>query len=126
MDTTPELRRQAIKMRRAEIAAALTAAKHLYVSTGAERPFAERTALEAEDAALALEALRIGHEAERAKVFRRMTQNASLLTQLLRLLDERGLWPLAVEASERADIELQALTPWRAAATTNNTEATHV
>lgn len=125
MDTTPELRRQAIKLRRAEIAAALTAAKHLYVSTGTERPFAERTALEAEDAALALEALRIGHEAERAKVFRRLAQNASLLTQLLRLLDERGLWALAVEASERADIELQALTPWRTA-TTNTTEAAHV
>jgi len=122
-----EMRLQAIKQRRAEIRADLTASKHAYVSEGIERPHVERTALEAEDAQLALEAIRIGSDVIKAKAFRRMAQNAELLTQLLRLLDERGLWQLAVEASERSYVELNAITPWRTApATTTPQEAAHV
>lgn len=115
-EVQPEVRLQQIKLRRAEIAAALTASKHQYVLTGEGRPFVERTGLEAEDAALTLEALRISGDAQKAKVFRRMQQNADLLGQLLRLLDERGLWLLAVEASERSAVELSNITPWKTAA----------
>lgn len=108
-----EIRQQQIKMRRAEIKADLTAMRHAYVSGGVERPHSERTALEAEDAALALEAIRIGSDVIKAKAFRRMVLNAELLTQLLRLLDERGQWALALEAAERSQADLLAITPWR-------------
>lgn len=125
---TPEIRMQQIKLRRAEIAAFLAASKHEYVTTGIGRPFAERTALESEDADLTLEALRIGQVSVQAKAFRRILQNSSLLSQLLRLLDERGMWAIALEASQRADVALQELTPWKSAqaseeATTTTTGA---
>ena len=115
MSAHPEVRAQQIKLRRAEIAADLTARKHRYISTGEEGPFAERTALEAEEAALALELMRIKLDAEKMKVFRRMVQAAELQASLLKLLDERGLWALAVEASERSTVDLSAITPWRTA-----------
>lgn len=119
-----EIRLQEIKLRRAEIKADLAASKHAYVSGGVDRPFSERTALEAEDAELALEALRIGSDAVKSKAFRRMVQNADLLSQLLRVLDERGLWAVAVEASERSMVELQAITPWRAEASPSTQQVT--
>lgn len=124
MSKHPELRAQQIKLRRAEIAAALAESKHLYVSTGEGLPFVERTALESENAALELEALRLGNMVMKSKVFRRQLQAAELLTQLLQLLDERDLWPLAIEAAERREIALQEITPWRSARTETK-ESTH-
>jgi hypothetical protein len=121
---TPEFRVQEIKLRRAEIKVDLTAMKHAYVSGGTERPHAERTGLEAEDAALALELLRIGSDAIKAKAQRRQTLNDGLLGRLLRLLHARGDWDIAVEAAG-ADIDLSEITPWRTAST-NLEEETRV
>ena len=98
----PELRAQEIRMRRLEIAATLAEWKRAFFVDGVEHPFSARVTLEAEDAALALEARVISTDAEMAKVARRKKQNASLLAQLLEVLKERGMGELVAEAERRS------------------------
>ena len=99
---TPEFRAQEIKIRRLQIAATLLEWKRAFFVDGIERPFADRVTLEAEDAALALEARLIETAAKIAQVERRKRQNASLLAQLLELLKERGMDELVAEAEKRS------------------------
>lgn len=98
-----EFRASEIKTRRLEIASTLTEWKRAFFVDGVERSFNDRLTLEAEDAALALEARRIGGDVELAKVERRKLLNASLLSQLLELLKEHGLGELLEEAQRRSD-----------------------
>lgn len=97
-----EKRAQDIKLRRLEIAATLTEWKRAFFVDGIERRFEDRLTLEAEDAALALEARVIGGKVEAAKVERRRRQNAATLAQLVVLLNERGLGDVVAEAEKRA------------------------
>lgn len=114
-DTPPpadsmESRAQAIKLRRLEIAATLAQWKHEYFESGLGRPMVCRTALEAEDAALALEARKISAAAAAEQVERRRRLNAGLLAQLIRVLGERGMSHLVEEATRRSEAALQGET----------------
>lgn len=104
---TPEFRAAWIKTRRLEIAATLAEWKRAFFVDGVERPFNDRVTLEAEDAALALEARLNSGAAEAAKVERRKRQNAELLGQLLLILEERGLADVVTEAQRRSSEALE-------------------
>lgn len=104
-----ELRMQAIKLRRAEILAALAERKRAYVCEGKECPHGERVTLEAEDAQLALEARQIGMQVELAKIARRKAINAQMLQTLVRLLEERGMQALVAEAEAASKAALEGV-----------------
>lgn len=106
-----EVRLQAIKLRRAEIAASLSASKLAFHADGIKRPYCERLALEAEDDALYVEALRLGKIVHEAKIQRHKALNASLLAELQRLLHERGLGALVDEAAERSRVAMAGVAP---------------
>ena len=97
-----EARARWIKLRRLEIAATLAEWKRAFFADGVEHKFEDRLTLEAESAALALEARVIGGEVEAAKVKRRNRQNASTFAQLVALLNERGMSEFVAEAEKRA------------------------
>lgn len=101
--TSPEFRAQAIRLRRAEIAATLAEWRRDWYVDGVSRPIGDRVTLEAEDAALALEARLISGAATEAKRVRRIAQNASLLNHVTRLLVERGMGHLIEEAKALAE-----------------------
>jgi hypothetical protein len=114
---TPEGRAQAIRLRRLEITSTLAEWKRAYVVDGVSRPLAQRVTLEAEDAALALEAQRIKAEAVAAQIVRRQALNATLLQQLRLLLEERGLGDLVEEATRRSEtLAVSAASPEEAQA----------
>lgn len=100
---TAEARAQVIRTRRLEIASTLAEWKRRFVVDGVSRPLAYRVTLEAEDAALALEAQRLKVATVQAQAERRRLLNASLLSQLRVVLEERGLGDLVVEAERRAE-----------------------
>lgn len=100
---TAEARAQAIRMRRLEIASILAEWKRAYVVDGVSRPLADRVTLEAEDAALALEAQQLKQATVRAQAERRRLLNASVLSQLRIVLQESGLDRLVEEAERRAE-----------------------
>jgi hypothetical protein len=104
-----EFRAAEIKTRRLEIAATLAEWKRAFFVDGVERSFNDRLTLEAEDAAIALEARLISGAATMEKVERRKLQNADLLAKLLELLAERGLDDLVQEAQRRSDEALAGL-----------------
>jgi hypothetical protein len=106
--TAVELRPQQIRLRRAEITAELAAAKHRFIAHGQETPFAHRTALEAEFAALGLEALQIANAAKEANARRRVLEDDSLLNTLVRLLEARGMGGLVAEARAASDAAVAA------------------
>lgn len=108
-DHNIESRVHAIKLRRAEIAAALAAMKHDWVANGIQHPFSDRTALEMEDAALKVEALQISNLVFAAKRARRAALDASVLRELERLLEQRGMSALVEEAAERSRAALEAM-----------------
>lgn len=103
-----EARAQSIKLRRLEIAAALTEWKRAFIVDGVERPFKDRVTLEAEDAALALEARVISTHVEAAKVERRKRLNRTTLAHLTAMLKAAGLADMVAEAEKRAALELDA------------------
>lgn len=100
--TSAEHRAQQIKTRRLEIAADLIERRRAYIVDGIERPYAERVTLEAEDAALALEAREILVAAEVAKIERRKRLSAELLSTLIDVLTERGLLDVLDQARKRS------------------------
>lgn len=102
MRGSAEARAAEIKTRRLEIAADLAERRRAFFADGVSTPMAERAALQAEDARLALELRQIGAAAVQAKVERRVQLQSSLLSQLLALLDERGLGDVIAEAKRRA------------------------
>ena len=104
-----ELRAQQIKLRRLEIYATLAEFKRAYVCDGKEAPFTERVTLEAEDAALALEARQIGLQVELAKIERRKAINAQMLQTLVRMLEERGMQALVAEAEAASKAALEGV-----------------
>ncbi len=100
---TAEGRAQYIRQRRLEIASTLAEWKRAYVVDGVSRPLAQRVELEAESAALALEAHQLKGAALAEKLQRQRALNAGLLNQLLALLQERGLDEIVAEATRRAE-----------------------
>jgi hypothetical protein len=102
-DQSYEFRVQEIKTRQTEIISTLANWKSEYFNQGTERPFGDRTRLEAELADLALERRLIGDAAHKAKVERRKRLSASLLVQLQAVLTERGLVDVIEEAQRRSD-----------------------
>ena len=100
--STAEARLHEVKTRRLEIAATLAEWKRAYIVDGMPRPLSDRVTLEAEDAALALEARRLAVVANDAMQARRQAINARLLPQLLALLKERGHDDLIAEAEQRS------------------------
>lgn len=105
---TAEARAQAIRTRRLEIASTLAEWKRAFIVDGVSRPLADRVTLEAEDAALALEAQHLKQATVRAQAERRRLLNASLLAQLRAVLEERGLVDLIDEAARRSECLLNA------------------
>lgn len=97
-----ELRSQQIKMRRLEIAATLAEWKRAFIVEGIERPFADRCTLEAEYAALALEARVISTRATEEKAARRIALGRTVFAHLQAILKERGLDDILAEAETRA------------------------
>lgn len=102
----PESRMQYIKLRRLEIAATLAEWRRAFHVEGIPRTMGERATLDAEDAALALEARVISGAAMRAKVKRRQQLDETAFEHLKALLAERGLQDLVVEAEARAEAGL--------------------
>ena len=108
MNTVTESRPHDIRRRRLEIAADLAASRDAWASKGIERPLRERTALEAEDAALALELHDLKSKLNTTKVVRKMIEQHSMLNHLLMILEVRGLQDIVMEASQRTAAELMA------------------
>ena len=109
MSTNLEARQQQIKLRQLEIQATLTEWRRAFYAEGKERPFADRCALEAEAAALALEHRRNSQAAVEAAVKRRAALNASAFEELKRLLAAEGRADLIGLAEERSAAALAAL-----------------
>jgi hypothetical protein len=99
--TNVEERSMQIKMRRAEINATLAEWRRACFVDGISTPYSERVTLEAEDAALALEARQISQRMVMAQLARRKQQNSDLLAQLIAVLNERGLSDVIMEAKSR-------------------------
>ncbi len=104
-----EARAQQIKMRRLEIFAELSEMRRAFIVDGVERPYAVRVTLEAEYAALELEARVISVAASKAGVARRKQQAESLLQQLKAVLQESGLNDVWQEANRRSEAALLGL-----------------
>ena len=100
---TAEFRKKAIKTRQLEISAILKRWKQEFFDLGKQRTMLERTTLEAEYADLALEYTLIEEAAKKARAQRKIDEDASLLKQLVNLLNERGLSCLVDEAKIRSD-----------------------
>lgn len=101
MRGSAEARAAEIKTRRLEIAADLAERRRAFFADGVSTPMAERAALEAEDAKLALELRQIGAAAVQEKAARQAQLRSSLLSKLLDVLKERGLGDLVTEAERR-------------------------
>lgn len=98
-----ELRVNAIRHRRLEIAAELSEMKRIYVVDGANNCFARRVTLEAENAKLALELNNIKDLAVKEKVARKVAIDKSLLTQILNILNSKGLNEIVDEAKNKVE-----------------------
>ena len=105
----PESRLQYIRLRRLQIAATLAEWRRAFHVEGVARTMGERATLDAEDAALALEARVIGDAAVHAGVERRRRLNETTFAHLKALLAERGLQDLVAEADARAEAGLAQL-----------------
>ncbi len=103
-----EARASAIRTRRLEIAADLAERRRAFFADGVSTPMAERAALEAEDAKLALELRQIGAAAVQEKVARRAQLQASLLAELLKVLSELDLGHVIAEAERRVQARKEA------------------
>lgn len=102
--TRPEIDRVAwIRRRRLEIAATLAQWKYEYFADPrTERPMVERTRLEAEAAALALEERDLKEAAVRARIAVAQARDRSTLAILRSMLTERGMAALVAEAEAQA------------------------
>jgi hypothetical protein len=107
--TSDEIRAQRNKTRRLEIAAILARWKADYFAKGIERSFADRCALEAEDATLAFEARKLGEAVVIAKAARRELENQSLLTSVMGRLLDLGMENVLIEAASRSEPAADAL-----------------
>lgn len=97
-------RRDEIVTRMLEIEADLSERKRKWAAGIEERPLAERAALEAEYARLKLEKNHIDISLHAGKVAARAVKEATFTATLVRLLQERGMSELVMEA-ERAALD---------------------
>jgi hypothetical protein len=98
-----ETRASAIRHRRLEIAAELAEMKRIYVVNGENNCFARRVTLEAENAKIALELNNIKDLVLREKAERKTAIDKALLTQLLNILNSKGLNEIVDEAKSKVE-----------------------